>query len=79
MLVHWNSHFLSPNIQNKCFSERFCLDAWFTQFRLFAGSFDRYIFYPIFTTISEQILIGTRREGSLFDKTPLSFRFTNVC
>ena len=37
MFVHWNSHFLSPNIQNKCFSERSCLDAWLTQFPFFSA------------------------------------------
>ena len=46
MFVHWNSHFLSPNIQNKCFSERSCLDAWLTQFPLFLLS------HPISTLFS---------------------------
>ena len=40
MLIHWNSHSLVPNIQNKCFSERSCLDAWLTQFPLSSCLYD---------------------------------------
>ena len=39
MLVQWNSYSLASNIQNKCFSERSCLDAWLKQFSFFLLSY----------------------------------------
>ena len=80
MLVQWNSHSLAANIQNKCFSERSCLDAWLMQFPLFpAVSSSLNIFFtPAITKISEQILIETGRKWRYIDKVPLSSRFYKV-
>ena len=75
MLVHWYSHFLSPNIQNKCFSERSCLDTWLTQFRLFCW-FIRSIDFPSYNR--NNLLTNTHRNGKrseLVDNAPLSSRF----
>ena len=75
MLIHWNSHFLSPNIQNKCFSERSCLNAWLIQYPLLSAGVSDISFLIIYSVSYKQTFLKTGRNGSFIEQAPVSSRF----